>query len=88
MQADALFEEMLQVSNAVVSFKMITSYIGLGLMFLCVFGFSVIRLYQMVKLKKIDFLQQPSLTLVALEKAYEFQQFVSNKVSMLYFVLS
>lgn len=70
-----------------INFKMITTYIGLGLMCLCVFGFSVIRLYQMLQIKKIDFNQKPSLTLIELEKTYSFQQFVSNKVSLMYFIL-
>lgn len=70
-----------------INFKMITTYIGLGLMFLCVFGFSVIRLYQMLQLKKIDFTQKPSLTLAELEKTYTFQQFVGNKVSLMYFIV-
>lgn len=70
-----------------INFKMITTYIGLGLMCLCVFGFSVIRLYQMLQIKKIDFNQKPSLTLIELEKTYTFQQFVSNKVSLIYFIL-
>ncbi|SHJ11791.1 hypothetical protein [Flavobacterium terrae] len=70
-----------------INFKMITTYIGLGLMFLCVFGFSMIRLYQMSKIKKIDFTQKPSLTLIELEKTYKFQQFVSNKVGLMYFIL-
>ncbi|WP_136668562.1 hypothetical protein [Flavobacterium sp. H122] len=71
---------------SVIDFKMKTTYIGLGLMFLCVFGFSVIRLYQMIQLKKIDFTQKPSLTLVELEKSFAFQQFVGSKVSLLYFI--
>lgn len=70
-----------------INFKMITTYIGLGLMCLCVFGFSVIRLYQMLQIKKIDFNQKPSLTLIELEKTYTFQQFVSNKVGLMYFIL-
>ena len=70
-----------------IKFKMITTYIGLGLMCLCVFGFSVIRLYQMLQIKKIDFNQKPSLTLIELEKTYTLQQFVSNKVSLIYFIL-
>ncbi len=70
-----------------INFKMITTYIGLGLMCLCVLGFSIIRLYQMFKIKKIDFTQNPSLTLIELEKTYTFQQFVSNKVGLMYFIL-
>ncbi len=73
--------------GAAINFKMITSYIGLGLMCLCVFGFSVIRLYQLLQIKKIDFTQKPSSTLIELEKTYTFQQFVSNKVSLMYFIL-
>lgn len=71
---------------ALVDFQMTTTYIGVGLMFLCVFGFTAIRLHQMMTLKKIDFTQSPSKTLAELEKFYVFQQFVSTKITLAYFV--
>lgn len=72
---------------ATVDFKMTTTYIGVGLMFLCVFGFAAIRLYQMMTLKKIDLTQSPSKTLAELEKFYIFQQFVGTKITLAYFVI-
>jgi hypothetical protein len=72
---------------ATVDFKMITTFIGIGLMFICVFGFSAIRLYQMVTLNKIDLTQSPSKTLVQLEQFYTFQQFVGTKIMLAYFVV-
>lgn len=72
---------------ATVDFKMATTFIGVGLMFLCVFGFAAIRLYQMMTLKKIDLTQSPSKTLAELEKFYVFQQFVGTKIKLAYFVI-
>lgn len=72
---------------ATVDFKMATTFIGVGLMFLCVFGFTAIRLYQIMMLKKIDFTKSPSKNLAELEKFYIFQQFVGTKITLAYFVI-
>ena len=70
-----------------IDFKKTTTFIGLGLMLLCIAGFSIVRLHQMTTLKKIDLMQKPSITLIQLEKYYNFQQIVSTKISLAYFVL-
>lgn len=73
--------------GSLIDFKMTTTYIGLGLMLLCVAGFSIIRLYQMITLKRIDLTEKPSITLNKLESYYNFQQFVGTKISLAYFIL-
>lgn len=70
-----------------ISFKMITTYIGIALIFVCIFGFTVIRLYQALHLKEIDVTATPSETLIKLEKFYKFQQLVGTKIMAAYFLL-
>jgi hypothetical protein len=70
-----------------IDFKKTTTYIGLGLMLLCIAGFSIVRLYQMISLKKIDLTQKPSETLSKLEHYFAFQQIVSTKISLAYFIV-
>ena len=70
-----------------IDFKQTTTYIGLGLMLLCIAGFSAVRLYQMIALKKIDLTQKPANTLIQLESYYNFQQIVSTKISLAYFII-
>ena len=70
----------------VIPFKMITTYIGLAIMYLCILGFSAVRTYQMQQLKKINLTQNPAQTLQDLQKVVQFQQFVGNTVSKLYFI--
>ncbi|MGX7667948.1 hypothetical protein [Flavobacterium pedocola] len=70
-----------------VDFKMITTFIGIALMFLCVFGFTLIRIYQMIWLKRINVTDSPSKNITVLEKFYKFQQFVGTKVALAYFLL-
>ncbi|MCL9806190.1 hypothetical protein NAT51_11700 [Flavobacterium amniphilum] len=73
--------------GSLIDFKMMTTYIGLGIMLLCVAGFSAIRLYQMITLKKIDLTEKPSVTLNKLENYYNFQQLVGAKITPAYFIL-
>ena len=73
--------------GSLIDFKMTTTYIGLGIMLLCIAGFSAIRLYQMITLKKIDLTEKPSVILSKLEKYYNFQQFVGTKITLAYFIL-
>lgn len=70
-----------------VDFKMTTTYIGVGLMFLTIIVFSAIRLYQVHKLKNIDVTQNPKEVLAELETFYAFQQFVNTKCTLAYFIL-
>ena len=73
--------------GAIIDFKMISSYIGLGNMLATIILFSCIRLYQVFKLKKIDLTESPKKVLLQLEKFYAFQQFVSTKCAIAYFVM-
>ncbi len=70
-----------------IDFKMITTFIGIGLMLFTIFAFSVIRLYQLYKLKKIDLTQSPKKVLVQLEQFYTFLKLVSTKGTLAYFIL-
>jgi len=72
---------------AAIDFKMATTYIGVGLMFLTILVFSGIRLYQVYKLKNIDLTQNPKKVLAELETFYAFQQFVNTKCTLAYFIL-
>lgn len=72
---------------AAIDFKMATTYIGVGLMFLTILIFSGIRLYQVYKLKNIDLTQNPKKVLAELETFYAFQQFVNTKCTLAYFIL-
>ena len=73
--------------GSIIDFKKTTTYIGLGLMLLCIAGFSIVRLYQMISLKKIDLTQKPSETLYKLEQYFAFQQIVSTKISLAYYIV-
>jgi hypothetical protein len=75
------------IVGAIIDFKMITSYIGLGIMLATILFFSGIRLYQVFKLKKIDLTESPKKVLSQLEQFYAFQQFVSVKCTLAYFIL-
>ncbi|MGH2667269.1 hypothetical protein [Flavobacterium sp.] len=70
-----------------IDFKMLTTYIGIGLMFATILIFSAIRLYQAYKLKNIDLTQSPQKALQQLEQFYAFQKFVSTKCMLAYFIL-
>lgn len=75
------------IVGLVIDFKSAVTYIGVVLMLVCVGGFSAIRLYQMMALKKIDLTKSPAQTLLQLEKFYHFQQFVATKVTLAYFIV-
>ena len=70
-----------------IDFKMITTFIGIGLMLFTIFAFSLIRLYQLYKLKKIDLTQSPKKVLIQLEQFYTFLKLVSTKGALTYFIL-
>lgn len=71
----------------IIDFKKTTSYIGLTLMFCCVFIFSAIRLYQIIRLKKMDVTEEPQINLQKLEQYYSFQKVVSTKITAAYFIV-
>jgi len=70
-----------------IDFKMITTFIGIGLMLFTIFAFSLIRLYQLFKLKSIDLTQSPKKVLLQLEQFYAFLKLVSTKGMLAYFIL-
>jgi len=70
-----------------IDFKKTTTYIGLALMFCCIFIFSALRLYQIIRLKKMDVTAAPKIMLQQLESFYGFQKFVSTKATTAYFIL-
>ncbi|MEW5676433.1 hypothetical protein ABGT15_08975 [Flavobacterium enshiense] len=73
--------------GSIIDFKKTTSYIGLTLMFCCVFIFSAIRLYQIIRLKKMDVTAEPQINLQKLEQYYSFQKLVSTKITAIYFIV-
>ena len=73
--------------GSIIDFKKTTSYIGLTLMFCCVFIFSAIRLYQIIRLKKMDVTEEPQVNLQKLEQYYSFQKVVSTKITTAYFIV-
>ena len=73
--------------GSIIDFKKTTSYIGLTLMFCCVFIFSAIRLYQIIRLKKMDVTEEPQINLQKLEQYYSFQKVVSTKITAAYFIV-
>ena len=73
--------------GSIIDFKKTSSYIGLTLMFCCVFVFSAIRLYQIIRLKKMDVTEEPQVNLKKLEQYYSFQKLVSTKITAAYFIV-
>jgi len=73
--------------GSIIDFKKTSSYIGLTLMFCCVFVFSAIRLYQIIRLKKMDVTEEPQVNLQKLEQYYSFQKLVSTKITAAYFIV-
>ena len=71
----------------VIPFKAATTFIGIGLMATTILLFSVVRLYQVIQMKKIDLTKNPKLLLVDLEQYYQFQNTVNTKYTQLYFIL-
>ena len=73
--------------GSIIDFNKTSSYIGLTLMFCCVFVFSAIRLYQIIRLKKMDVTEEPQVNLQKLEEYYSFQKVVSTKITAAYFIV-
>lgn len=68
-------------------FQKTTTFLGIAIVLLAVIGFSIIRLYQVNWLRKIDFTQTPNFVLQQLEKYYSFQKLISSKIMGIYFLL-
>lgn len=71
----------------VIPFKAATTFIGIGLMATTILLFSVVRLYQVIQMKKIDLTKNSKLLLIDLEQYYQFQNTVNTKYTLLYFIL-
>lgn len=70
-----------------IDFKMATTFTGVALMLFTILAYSALRLYQLNMLKKIDLTLSPKVVLSEMEHFYSFQQKVSTKYTLLYFVL-
>lgn len=71
----------------VIRFQYASSYIGIALMFTCVIVFGVIRFRQSQFLKRLDFLQPPSVLLTQFEKFYTHQKWVNTKGILIYTIV-
>lgn len=70
-----------------IPFEQKTTYAGIVLILITVFGFSAVRIYQMLQLQKIDLTQTPEHTLPKLETAVRLQKMVSTKLMTAYMLL-
>lgn len=70
-----------------INFKMVTTFIGIGLIALAVMSISLLRLYQVYILKRIDLTSPPQQVLKELEQCYAFQQMVNTKYTLAYFIV-
>lgn len=73
------------VSN--IDFKMITTYIGIGLMFVCIAGYSILRLLMVQKLQKTDLTASPKIALIKIKQFYSFQQQVNTTYTLVYYIV-
>lgn len=70
-----------------IPFEQMTTYLGIGLLFTSVAGFSGFRMFQMFQLQKIDLTLQPEWVLPELEKVLSLQKFISTKLMTGYILL-
>lgn len=68
-------------------FQETTTFLGIAVILFDIIGFSIMRLYQVNLLTKIDFTQTPNMVLHELEKYYNLQKIISSKVMVAYFLL-
>lgn len=68
-------------------FQESTTFLGVAIVLLDIIGFSILRLYQVNWLAKIDFTAIPKSVVDQLEKYYGFQKVMSSKIIMGYFLL-
>jgi len=68
-------------------FQETTTFLGIAVILFDIIGFSIMRLYQVNLLTKIDFTQTPNMVLHELEKYYNLQKMISSKVMVAYFLL-
>ena len=70
-----------------VHFQYFSSYFGIGLMFICVVVFSIIRFRQSQFLRKADFSQSPDTLLQQFEEFHEKQKWINTKGVLWYTVI-
>lgn len=68
-------------------FQESTTFLGVAIVLIDIIGFSILRLYQVKWLAKIDFTATPKTVVDHLEKYYSFQKVMSSKIIMGYFLL-
>lgn len=73
------------VSN--IDFKMLSTYMGIGLIFASIAGYSVLRLIMVHKLQKTDLTASPQIAMVAIKQFYSFQQKVNTTYTQLYYII-
>lgn len=71
----------------VLPFQRVTTFIGIGLMASTLLLFSALRLYQVLQMKRIDLTQSPRQLLYHLERYYRFQNTVTTRYTLYYFIL-
>ncbi|WP_300489791.1 hypothetical protein [Flavobacterium sp.] len=70
-----------------IAFKKVTTFIGIGLMFFAMFGYSALRLYQINTLRKVDLTASPKVALTGMQHFYRFQQKVNTTYTQLYYIV-
>lgn len=68
-------------------FQESTTFLGVAIVLIDIIGFSILRLYQVNWLTKIDFTAIPKTVVDQLEKYYSFQKVMSSKIITGYFLL-
>lgn len=67
-------------------FKKPTTYIGIGLMLLCLLVYGVLRILQALRLRRIRLEDEPAVVLEKLRKDYQFRQLFNTRGIMIYAV--
>jgi hypothetical protein len=68
-------------------FKMTTTFMGIGLMFASIFGYSALRLLMVRKLQKTDLTASPQIALQQIREFYNFQQKVNTMYTLIYYIV-
>ena len=70
-----------------IDFKMTTTFVGIAIIVITIFSFSIFRIYQIKKLNAINLLQSPKIVLQELSIYCEKDKKLKTKGTLLYFVL-
>ncbi len=68
-------------------FKMATTFIGIGLIFAAIFGYSFLRLLMIRKLQKTDLTASPKTAIQQITQFYSFQQKVNTLYTLIYYIV-